>query len=128
MEDRTNQPETPRIEPPPVNKDSRSEDLAVLTRWVKSELFDVVKFLYNPENDLKIDGTLFNLFVRDCRDRLVGLKDRTGSSAANKEYRRMYVESLWNEATRKKNNIIADGLSARRSSIYSSMQNRFIGK
>jgi hypothetical protein len=70
-------------------------------------------------------ATLFNMFIRDCRQRLVGLKV---DAAENQAYRRMYVESIWSEATRKRNNIIADGLSARRSGVYSAMQNRFIGK
>ena len=83
----------------------------------------MVKFLYNPEEDLKINGALFNLFIRDCRDRLVGLKQHQG----NRVFRRMYVESLWTEVTKKKLNFVADGLNTRRSGIYSAMQNRFIG-
>lgn len=124
MEERTNLPEN-RFEGQAVVKDNRLEDLAVLSRWVKLELFDTVKFLYKPEVDLRLNGTLFNLFIRDCRDRLVGLKVNSGG---NQAYRRMYVESIWSEATTKRNNIITDGLSARRSGVYSAMQNRFIGK
>ena len=105
------------------HNDNRSDDLAILKRWVKKELFDLVKFLYNPDNDLKIGGSLYNLFIRDCKDKLVGLKQHQG----NREFRRMYVESLWTEATRNKSNLVADGLNTRRSAIYSGMQNHFVG-
>lgn len=105
-------------------QDGRSEDLVILARWVRKELFTRVKFLYNPDVDLRLDKALFKMFVRDCKDRLVGLKLNAGNSS---EYRRLYVESLWTEATKKKCNLVADGLNARRSSIYSAMQNRFTG-
>ena len=109
---------------PTKQQDGRSDDLSILARWVRKELFAKVKFLYNPEVDLRLDKALFKMFVRDCKDRLVGLKLNAGSSS---EYRRLYVESLWTEATKKKCNLVADGLNARRSSIYSAMQNRFTG-
>jgi hypothetical protein len=125
MEERTNLPENRVAGEQTVKDTDRIEDLAVLSRWVKSELFDVVKFLYKPEVDLKVNGTLFNFFVRDCRDKLVGLKVNGGG---NRAYRRMYVESVWNEATTKRNNIVSEGLGARRSGVYSAMQNRFTGK
>ena len=125
MEERTNLPEN-RVEgQQSAKKDHRLEDLAVIARWVKLELFDTVKFLYVPQDDLKIDGPLYNMWLTACKKRLVGLKLESASSQA---YRRMYVESIWREATMKRNNIIADGLSARRSGVYSAMQNRFTGK
>ena len=107
-------------------KDGRTEDLSVLSRWVRGELFDQVKFLYSAENDLKINGLLYKMFVRDCRERLMGLKEQGGQRGS--EYRTLYyVQSIWTEATRKKCNIVTDGLNARRSAIYTAMQNRFIG-
>ena len=105
--------------------DGRCDDLLILSRWVRKELFAQVKFLYNPEVDLRIRGRLFNTFLRDCKDRLVGLKLNANR---NSDYKMMYAESLWTEATRKKRNLVADGLNARRSSIYSATQNRFNGK
>ena len=102
----------------------RQEDLAIVTQWVKNELFEKVKFLYNPEHELQVNGILYNLFVDDCKGRLVGLNTPTATG----EYRRMYVELLWNEANKKKKNLVANGLTAKRSSVYSAMQNRFVGK
>ena len=64
---------------------------------------------------------LYKLFVNDCKDRLVGLKGTVG------DYRRVYVELLWQEANKKKCNLVANGLTTRRSSVYATMQNRFVG-
>ena len=100
------------------------EDLLLLSQWAKVDLFEKVKFLYNPEKDLQVNGRLYKLFINDCKDRLVGLK---GPMAVG-EYRRMYVELLWQEANKKRRNLIATGLVTRRSSVYTAMQNRFVGK
>ena len=100
------------------------EDLQLVSQWVKSDLFEKVKFLYDPTEELKVDRALFNLFVVDCKDRLVGLKDPKAIDG----YRRLYVELLWQEASRKNTNLIASGLTTRRSSVYSAMQSRFVGK
>jgi hypothetical protein len=72
-----------------------------------------------------IEGALYNEFLTDCKDRLVGLKLNANKG---QDYKRLYVHSLWNRATKKKKNVIADGLNTRRSSIYSATQNRFTGK
>jgi hypothetical protein len=100
------------------------EDLVLVSRWVKTDLFERVKFLYNPEKDLQVNGILYNLFVNDCKGRMVGLK----SPLATGEYRKMYVQFLWQEANKKKRNIVTNGLTSRRSSVYAAMQNRFVGK
>jgi hypothetical protein len=100
------------------------EDMALLSQWAKNDLFEKVKFLYNPEKDLKVNGSLYNLFVADCKSRLVGLK----SPLANGEYRKMYVQFLWQEGNKKKVNVVANGLTTRRSGVYAAMQNRFVGK
>jgi hypothetical protein len=100
------------------------EDLHLLSRWVKTDLFEMVKFLYEPETELKVDELLYKLFVRDCKDRLVGLQGPT----AKGPYRKLYVELLWLEANKKKTNLVANGLTTRRSTVYSAMQSRFVGK
>ena len=125
MEERTNLPENNNEGRNSVKKDHRSEDLAIISRWVKSEVFDTVKFLYKPEKDLAIKGQLYKKYLQECRHRLIGLKVE---GSENQAYRRMYVNSLWNEATTKGNNLVANDLSSRRSAVYSAVQNRFIGK
>jgi hypothetical protein len=105
--------------------DGRKEDLLIISHWVRKELFINVKFLYRPEEDLAMNGAIYRKFRHDCKDRLVGLKLAASKS---QDYRESYVKSLWKEATRKKCNIITNGINARRSSIYSATQNRFNGK
>jgi len=105
--------------------DGRKEDLLIISQWVRKELFVYVKFLYKPEDDLAMGGEIYRKFRYDCKDRLVGLKMAASKS---QEYRESYVKSLWNEATRKKCNVVTNGINARRSSIYSATQNRFNGK
>lgn len=98
-------------------------DFQVLKNWVRNELFDKVKFLYNQANELRVNGVLYRLFVADCRDRLVGLK--TGQRSD--EYAKLYMAMLWTEANQKKRNMVANGLTTRRSTVFSSMQNQFVG-
>ena len=106
-----------RIDRPTLAK----EDLMLVSQWAKVDLFEKVKFLYNQDKDLQVNGMLYKLFVNDCKDRLVGLKGTVG------DYRRVYVELLWQEANKKKRNLVANGLTTRRSSVYATMQNRFVG-
>ncbi len=105
--------------------DGREEDLKIISQWVRKELFVKVKFLYDVEEDLAVNGNIYNHFVTDCKLKLLGLKLNADQPSG---YRRKYVESLWKEATRKKSNLVTEGINAKRSSIYSATQNRFIGK
>ena len=109
----------------PHQNNGREEDLKILSQWVRKELFVKVKFIYDVEEDLALNGNIYNHFLKDCKQKLVGLKIHADQPS---EYRRKYVDSLWNQATRKKCNLVTDGINARRSSIYSATQNWFIGK
>jgi hypothetical protein len=100
------------------------EDIIVMASWAKGELFKKKKFIFDAEVELRVRGNLYRHFAKDCKDKLVGLK-RIGGGQANKQ---MYLDLLWNEGTAKKKNVIANGLQTRRSSVYSSMYNRFVGK
>lgn len=115
------------ITPPPKQRrdDGRDEDLEILSKWVKKELFNKVQFIYDSVEDLRIGEVLNRMFVRDCHKQLVGLRLLREASPSDK---RNYVDLLWKEATEKRSNLVTNGLNARRSSIYSSMQNRFTGK
>jgi hypothetical protein len=107
--------------------DGSTEDLLVIARWVRKELFVKVKFLYDIEQDLRIDGPIYNMFVTDCKGRLIGLS-KLSNAAIGSPSRTRYVQSLWKKATGKKKNFVGEGLSQRRSSIYSATQNRFNGE
>ena len=101
-----------------------SEDLLLLSTWVKKELFMKVKFLYNPEKDLRIKGPIYNLFVSTCKNRLIGMKVHAGKSD---DFKENYTQALWSRATNKKKNIITDGLNIKRSGVYTLTQGRFTG-
>ena len=118
------QPDNARVGTDTTNRPVvAKEDFEVLSNWVKRELFEKVKFLYDTARELRINGDLYYLFVSSCKDKLIGLKERYAVG----EYRRLYVELLWQEANQKKRNLVANGLTMRRSSVYSAMQNRFVG-
>ena len=43
------------------------EDLLLVSQWAKTNLFEKVKFLYNPDKDLQVNGRLYKLFVNECK-------------------------------------------------------------
>jgi len=113
-----NQPNLPTI-------DVMKHDLAIISNWVRQELFRSVKFVYEPEKDCVVDGSLFKQYIKSCASKLIGMQVH---SQRSKEYKILYLKNLWGDATQRKNNLVMDGLNARRSGIYSAMQNRFTGK
>jgi hypothetical protein len=104
--------------------DGISDDLLILSKWVKKELFVKVKFLYNQEKDLKIDGHIYNLFISTCKDRLIGMKVHASKSD---EFKDQYIRALWARAAYNKKNVVTEALNTRRSGVYSATQNRFTG-
>lgn len=109
----------------PSTSSYRQDDLAIVSQWVRQELFKKVKFVYDAEKDLKSNGLLYKQFKKYCASRLIGIKVNTDMS---QNFKDLYLQSIWADATQKKSNLVMDGLNARRSCIYSSMQNRFTGK
>lgn len=103
----------------------REDDLGIVNNWVRYELFKKVKFVYEPEIDCVYNGALYRQFKKHCSTKLIGLKMDPDMRQSQKN---LYLQSIWYDATQKKNNLIMDGLNARRSCIYSIMQNRFTGK
>lgn len=105
--------------------EGKSEDLKLISRWTRKALFPTVQFIFEPEEHYAVpDGYVYNMFYEDMKDRLVGVKLLQGYSDVEKD---SYIVALWKEVTRKKTNIVTDGLNARRSAVYSAMQNRFTG-
>lgn len=108
-------------------------DLDVTGKWVREELFQRVKFLYNPAKELQVGGSIYQFFLRQCEPRFRGtLKCRQSATTTEKEeakrHNDMYCQMIWMEATKKKRNIVCEGLNSRRSSVYTSLNNRFVGK
>ena len=102
----------------------QTKDMETLTRWIRGEMFGEVKFIYQPDEDLRTGGKIYRWYVKSCKESLLGLReiDRT-----NQDARRKYVEDLWKDATMRKRCLVQDGLASRRSSVYTAMQNRFNG-
>ena len=122
------QSQAPRSSSSQGDRDGKSEDIAILSKWVKKTLFTSVQFVFEHDQIsgfYKVNGDIYNMFLRDCRFQLVGLKLKDTATQVEK---RAYVDSLWTGATATKVNVISDGLNQRRCSIYSTMQNRFVGK
>jgi hypothetical protein len=109
---------------PAFGKDVELQDIEVMRKWVKEKLFHKVRFVYDKKKDLEIGGLIYSRFVLDCRELLVGLK-KPGS---NKQMRVMYVKMLWTKANNSANNLVRKGLASKRTSIYTAMNNQFIGK
>lgn len=100
-------------------------DLAILKTWVREELFDEVKIVYNA-SELEVEKDLYWMFIKASKDKLLGLKGLPGE--ANKQLRKMYVNMLWREANKPKVNLVTDGISTRRSTVYTAMSNKFSGE
>ena len=98
------------------------EDAKIVSRWVKTEMFDTVKFIVEKE-ELAMNGQIYRWFLSSCHAKLIGF----GAIKTQRE-RRDYVERLWKRVTCAKPNIVMDSLSSRRTSIYTSCVNQWIGK
>ena len=100
----------------------------MVKKWVKCELFEVVKFLHNgPSEDLARDSKIYKFFINYFlkHDLLLGLKalkDMPGMMGDNK----LYLDRLWTDSIAEQ--VVLDGLSYRRSAVYAVMSNKFRGK
>ena len=113
----------------PVNVPTRptrvlQEDLNMVAKWVKDELFETVKLVPNPEIYLAVNGYIYQCYLGDCGPKMAGLR----RPEAVGEYRRMYCEMLWLEANRSKEYGVMKILTGCRSTVYSAAKERFMGK
>jgi hypothetical protein len=97
------------------------EDLRLMAKWVREDLFKNVKFLYRGKATL--DGTVFKRFREKLLDSLPGMK--IASATHNDLAKKLYLEGLWAAATQR--NTVSNALALRRSGVYTVMQNRFNG-
>jgi len=102
------------------------EDLEFLKKWVKTEFFTKVKFIFNGANELKVGSNYYKMCKKASKGRLVGFQRKPGER--NKAVREMYFNMLWKEATHPNRNLLKNGLVNRRSAIYTAMANKFTGK
>jgi hypothetical protein len=64
-----------------------TEDIEVMASWTRNDLFKKKKFLFNRDEELKVGGRVFKMFVRDCKLKLEGLR----KAGTVQRYRRMYL-------------------------------------
>ncbi len=99
------------------NKQKR-EDLEIVIKYVKNDLFAKVKFIYDPKVDLAVGGKIYSDYERKCKN-LIGGRGLTAESHET------YMEAVWTAAMTK--HIQKNGLAQKRSAVYTVMQNKFSG-
>ena len=103
------------------------DDMEIVSKWVKCDLFDVVKFLYNgPSEDLARGSKIYNFFINHFlkHDLGQGLRAVELNPALFGD-KKLYLDRLWTDSIAKQ--VVVDGLSYRRSAVYSVMGNKFRG-
>lgn len=100
------------------NKQKR-DDLEVVIKYIKDDLFAKVKFIYDPEVDLAVGGKIYTDYKRKC-------KDQIGSQGLSTVSHDTYMEAVWTSAMIK--HIQKNALAQKRSAVYTVMQNKFSGK
>jgi hypothetical protein len=96
----------------------KKDDLEVVIKYVKNDLFAKVKFIYDPKVDLAVGGKIYLDYERKCKN-LIGGRGLTTESHDT------YMEAVWTAAMTK--HIQKIGLSQKRSAVYTVMQNKFSG-
>lgn len=104
-----------------LDEEVLKEDMLVITTYVKEEMYYGVKFVYDAKLDLAIGEQIFNHFHRTCKKRLEGLK-----KYERQQEKELYIRYVWKHAMDER--VQLDALSAKRSSVYTVMQNRFFCK
>jgi hypothetical protein len=97
----------------------KKDELEVVIKYIKDDLFAKVKFIYDPEVDLAVGGKIYADYKRKCGDQIGGI----GLSAAGHD---TYMEAVWTSAMTK--HIQKNALAQKRSAVYTVMQNKFSGK
>jgi hypothetical protein len=97
----------------------KKDELEVVIKYIKDDLFAKVKFIYDPEVDLAVGGKIYADYKRKCGDQIGGI----GLSAAGHD---TYMEAVWTSAMTK--HIQKNALAQKRSAVYTVMKNKFAGK
>ncbi len=97
----------------------RRDDLEVVIKYVKNDLFAKVKFIYDPKVDLAVmGGKIYKNYKRRCRDQI-------GGQGLTTETHDTCIEAVWTTAITK--HIQKNALTQKRSAVYTVMQNTFSG-
>ncbi len=101
-----------------VGKQKR-EDLEVVIKHAKVDLFAKVKFIYDPKVDLAVGGKIYADHKRKC-------KDQIGGQGLSTEGHDTHMESIWTMAMTK--HMQKNALAQKRSAVCTVMQNKFGGE
>ena len=97
----------------------KQDDITALSSYIKEDLYPKVKFFYDNKTDLKVGGQIYRDFREKCKNRMKGGRGLTPDLLDT------YMESIWNQGLTEKTQRRA--LLAKRSAIYTVMQNKFSG-
>ena len=98
------------------------EDLKILFHFAKEDLFQRVKFLFN-ESILSVGNQIYNVYIKECVPKLKGTSTLKGDLE-----KKMYVNFIWTTGTTSSRPAVQRGLSAKRTTVYNGMRNKFEGK
>jgi hypothetical protein len=108
-----------------IDNDDNAEmkrDLKTLKDYIKDDLYFLVKFVYEPDTMLDVEGAIYKNYYENCKPRMgYGDAATTNRTAAA----RLHMQNVWNAALAKKVQVKA--LSQKRSAVYTVMQNKFHG-
>jgi hypothetical protein len=96
----------------------KRDDLEVVIKYVKNDLFAKVKFIYDAKVDLAVGGKIYSDYQRKCKN-LIGGRGLTAESHDT------YMEAVWTAAMTK--HVQKISLVQKRSAVYTVMQNKFSG-
>lgn len=96
----------------------KKEDFAIISKYIKHDLFRKIKFVYHSKDDWKIGGEIYNNYVIRCGDSM-------GSHSLTPDMRVAYLQSIWRDACDIQ--IQNKALSQKRSAVYTVMQTKFQG-
>ncbi len=98
----------------------RRDDLEVVIKYVKNDLFAKVKFIHDPKVDLAVmGGKIHKNYKRRCSDQI-------GGQGLSTEGHDTHMESIWTMAMTK--HMQKNALAQKRSAVHTVMQNKFGGE
>ena len=102
-----------------ANAKQKEDDLGLIVKYIKNDLYPKVKFIYDAKVDLAVGGKIYRDYLNRCRDRI-------GGRSLTDQSRNDYMEALW--TTGMTTHLQKNALAAKRSAIYTVMQNKFSGE
>ena len=103
-----------------VSDRRKDDDIKVIIKYVKVDLFSKIKFIYDTKKDWEVGGRIYTNFRTTCRD---SIGDRSQTDATIRE---LYMQSVWNQAMEEQ--VQNRALAPKRSAVYTQIRTKFSGK